>query len=192
MLLADLADGLLTVTLFSSGVNIPRLSQPLAEIKAVSIARWRNVRAADSPAQERFSRHRVPPGVDHAALTGIDQQQVISKSLVTTGGSFRSRIAAPARVCRPSIQIDATVFSDMTRRQRADRLFLLTLQRAFHQMTGFRGQPADGAYAARDADQQALLLQFTDVPTDGHMGHAEDLRQLVNAAPRCSTRAKIR
>ncbi len=69
----------------------------------------------------------------------------------------------------------------MTRRQRADRLFLLTLQRAFHQMTGFRGQPADGAHAARDADQQPLLLQFTNVPTDGHMGHAEDLRQLVNA-----------
>ncbi len=42
----------------------------------------------------------------------------------------------------------------MTRRQRADRLFLLTLQRAFHQMTGFRSQPADGAHAARDADQQ--------------------------------------
>ena len=58
-------------------------------------------------------------------------------------------------------------------------------------MTGFRGQPADGAYAARDADQQPLLLQFTDVPTDGHMGHAEDLRQLVNAyRPRCSTGLK--
>ncbi len=81
----------------------------------------------------------------------------------------------------------------MTRRQRADRLFLLTLQRAFHQMTGFRGQPADGAYAARDADQQPLLLQFTDVPTDGHMGHAEDLRQLVNAyRPTLLHRAKIR
>ena len=63
----------LTVTLFSSGVNIPRLSQPLAEIKAVSIARWRNVRAADSFAGAVLPAQSAA-GVDHAALAGIDQR----------------------------------------------------------------------------------------------------------------------
>ncbi|VAN10476.1 beta-lactamase TEM [Klebsiella pneumoniae] len=78
----------LTVTLFSSGVNIPRLSQPLAEIKAVSIARWRNVRAADSPTQERFSRHRVPPVWITPHWLASISSWVISKSLVlaTVGG----------------------------------------------------------------------------------------------------------
>ncbi len=134
----------LTVTLFSSGVKIPRLSQPLAEIKAVSIARWRNVRAADSPTQERFSPAQSAAGVDHAALAGIDQQlgylKIIGDHLEIVPVEDRPRQRQGGS---PGIQINATVFGDMTRRQRADRLFLLTLQRAFHQMTGFRGQPAD-------------------------------------------------
>jgi hypothetical protein len=120
--------------------------------------------------------------VDHPALAGIDQQlgylKIIGDHLQVVPVEDRPRQRQGGGA---GIEIDAAVFGNETGRQRADGLFLFTLQGAFHQMTGLCGQPADGAHAARDADQQPLFFQLTDVPTDGHMGHAEDLRQLINA-----------
>ena len=83
-------------------MNVPRLSQPLAEIKAVSIARWRNVRAADSPTQGAVLPAQSAAGVDHAALTGIDQQlgylKIIGDHLeiVPVEDRPRQRVVVPA------------------------------------------------------------------------------------------------
>ena len=100
MLLALTADGLLDGNLVLIRVNIPRLSQPLAEIKAVSIASGVTYAPPIRP-RRSGSRHRVPP-VDHAALAGIDQQLGYLKII----GDHRDRSGrgspAPALVVVPA------------------------------------------------------------------------------------------
>nr|AMJ36586.1 putative protein [uncultured bacterium] len=69
--------------------------------------------------------------MDHAALAGIDQQlgylKIIGHHLQIIPVEDRPR---QRQGSGPGIEIDTAVFGDVTRRQRANRLFLLALQRA--------------------------------------------------------------